>query len=94
MLVSATKDTSISMRLTDQDLALIDQGAQRRGLSRTEFLRQSALQEAQNALLDDMLVRMSPADHAAFMALLEEPAQPPVPALLRRLARPAPWAAE
>jgi hypothetical protein len=46
------------MRLERGDLGLIDRGAKLSGLSRTEFMRCAALNEAQCAILNETVVRL------------------------------------
>ena len=43
------RDIAVSMNFRDEDLGIIDRGAELNGLSRTEFIRRAALQEAQLA---------------------------------------------
>lgn len=88
---SAKRDTAISMRFRDDDLELIDRGASLNGLSRTEFMRKAALQEAQMAILSDVVVRLSPTAFEDFTERLREPAHAAPSKLAERLARPAPW---
>jgi uncharacterized protein (DUF1778 family) len=47
MATKATRDeTRASIRFRDDDLTIIDRGAELLGLSRTEFMRRAALHEA------------------------------------------------
>jgi len=62
------------MRLRAEDLAIIDQGAVLSGLSRTEFMRRAAVVEAQNAILNQNIIRLSPDAFEAFVAAIEMPA--------------------
>ncbi len=84
------KDHPLSMRLPEEDVAIIDRAAGLRGRSRTDFVRDAALQAAELVLMEQMLVRMSPAGFRAFSAALSR-APKPVPALVRVLERKAPW---
>lgn len=88
---SAKRDIAVSMRLREDDLDLIDRGALLSGLSRTEFVRRAALQEAQVAILNETVVRLSPEAFEAFTESLREPAASAPPKLAERLARPSPW---
>jgi uncharacterized protein (DUF1778 family) len=78
------------MRLPASDLAVIDQAAALRGRSRTDFMREAALREAELVLLDTIVPRMSPEAFAAFEAAIS---RPPVvsPRMLEVLTRRAPW---
>lgn len=87
---SAHKDSPISVRMSAADIALIDRAANLRRRSRSDFVRQAAIRTAEDVLLDQRLVRMSTGGFAAFMAQLEQPAEP-VPSLIDVLRRPAPW---
>ena len=54
------KEIPVSMRFRDDDLAIIDRGAALTGLSRTEFMRRAAVHEAQTAILNESVIRLSP----------------------------------
>lgn len=78
------------MKLSEADIALIDQAAIARGRSRTDFVREAAVRAAKDVLLGQRLVRMSAEGFAEFIALLEQPSEA-IPALDDVLRRPAPW---
>ncbi len=82
--------TPISMRLPENDVAIIDRAAQLRGSSRTDFVRAAAVRAAEDVLLEQSVVRMSPDDFEAFKAAVSAPARA-VPEMVERLRRPAPW---
>lgn len=84
------KDHPLSMRLPDADLAIIDRAAQLRGRSRTEFMRDAAVRAAEDAIMENTLIRVSPLGFEAFIAVLDAPGKP-VPAMVEVLKRPAPW---
>lgn len=85
------KETPISMRFRDDDLTIIDRGAELLGLSRTEFMRRAALHEAQAAILNETVIRVSPDTYDAFMNAISAPAAAPSPKAAERLRRSAPW---
>lgn len=85
------RDVAVSMRLRGDDLGIIDHGALLSGLSRTEFMRRAALNEAQVAILNETLVRLDPDAFSNFMDALAAPTAPIPPKLRERLSRPAPW---
>lgn len=87
------KEIPVSMRFRDDDLAIIDRGAELVGLSRTEFMRRAALQEAQTAILNESVIRMSPDGYDDFLRAISAPASAPPPKAAERLRRPAPWSA-
>lgn len=66
----------ISFRLGQSDLAIIDRAARIRGHSRTEFVRDVAVREAERVVLDETVIRLSPADFAAVEAHLADPGEP------------------
>lgn len=92
MATTATrKETPVSMRFRDDDLTIIDRGAKLLGLSRTEFMRRAALHEAQTAILNETVIRVSPEAYDAFIAAISaRPAALP-PKAAERLRRAAPW---
>lgn len=84
------KDHPLSMRLPDADIAIIDRAASLRGRSRTEFMRDAAVRTAEEVIMENTVIRMSPEGFAAFVDLLHRPAKP-VPEMVELLKRPAPW---
>ncbi len=84
------KEYPISMRLPEADVAMIDRAANLRGRSRTDFVRDAAVRAAEDVLMENRLIRMSPDGFAAFMDVLAAPATP-VPEMVELVGRPAPW---
>ncbi len=84
------KEHPISMRLPEADLAIIDRAAGLRGRSRTDFVREAAVRAAEDVLMEERLIRMSPEGFTDFLAVLAEPPAP-VPELVEVARRPAPW---
>jgi uncharacterized protein (DUF1778 family) len=78
------------MRFPDADLAIIDRAASQRGRSRTEFVRDAAVRAAEEVLMENVVIRMSPAGFETFVSILDAPPAP-VPQLVELLKRPAPW---
>ena len=66
----------LSMRFPDHDIAIIDRAAELQGRSRTDFVRQAAVRAAEDVLLENSTIRMSPEDFEAFLAILNAPAEP------------------
>ena len=85
------KETPVSMRFRDDDLAIIDRGAELLGLSRTEFMRRAALQEAQTAILNESVIRVSPDAFDDFLRAIGAPPSASPPKVVERLKRKAPW---
>lgn len=85
------RDVAVSMRFRDGDLSIIDRGAELSGLSRTEFMRRAAIHEAQMAILNETVVRLSPAAFRQFAAAIDAPLAPVTAKMRERLSRKAPW---
>ena len=86
----ARRLTPVSMRLPADDIELIDRAARQQGRARTEFVRDAAVQAAEQALLEGPLVRMTPAGFAAFARAVAGPGKA-VKQLVEVLRRTAPW---
>lgn len=86
------KEYPISMRLPEADVAMIDRAATLRGRSRTDFVRDAAVRAAEEVVIEQSLIRMSPEGFAGFMEVLSAPAAP-VPEMVELSRRPAPWEA-
>lgn len=84
------KEYPISMRLPEADVAMIDRAASLRGRSRTDFVREAAVRAAEEVVMENRLIRMSPEGFAAFMDILSRPAMP-VAEMVELGKRPAPW---
>jgi uncharacterized protein (DUF1778 family) len=88
--VSARKDHPLSIRLPDADIAVIDRAARLHGRSRTDFMRDASVRAAEDAIMENALIRMSASGFSHFVAALDKPAKP-VTALADVLKRKAPW---
>ncbi len=84
------KEHPISMRLPEADIAMIDRAAGLRGRSRTDFVRDAAVRAAEDVLMENRLIRMSPEGFDAFMAAVSGPTMP-VPEMVEVARRAAPW---
>jgi len=84
------KEYPISMRLPEADVAMIDRAANLRGRSRTDFVRDAAMRAAEEVVMEQSLIRMSPEGFSAFMNILAAPVAP-VPEMVELATRPAPW---
>ncbi len=85
----ATKIT-LNFRVKAEDRSLIDRAARLLGKSRTDFMMEAARRAAQDALLDQTLLTVSPEIYAEFVARLDAP---PAPSgrLRRTMTAPTPW---
>ncbi len=84
------KELRLSMRLADADISTIEGAASLRGRSRTEFIRDAAVRMAEEVIMENTVIRMSPESFAAFVDMLDSPARP-VPEVVALLKRLAPW---
>ena len=84
------KHYPLSLRLPEADLALIDRAAKKKGRSRTDFMRDAAVKEAEEVIFSNSIIHMSEEGFEAFVKAIEAPAKP-VDALLKVLQRKAPW---
>jgi uncharacterized protein (DUF1778 family) len=84
------KDYPLSMRLPEADIAMIDRAASLQGRSRTDFVRDAAVRAAEEAVMQNTLIKMSPEGFEAFMAAINAPVEI-VPEMVELLKRPAPW---
>ena len=66
----------LRMRLSSEDISLIDRAATRPGQSRTDFIREAAVRAAEEVLLDNLQIRISVRGFAAFTQALDAPARP------------------
>ncbi len=87
---TSRKGHPLSMRLLSSDIAIIDRAASLLGRSRTEFMRDAAVRAAEEVIMENTVIRMSPEGFTAFVELLDRPAKP-VPEMVELLKRPAPW---
>jgi uncharacterized protein (DUF1778 family) len=84
------RQTPLSMRLPEADIAVIDRAASLRGRSRTDFVREAAVRAAEEILMEHAMPRLTAQACVEFMAALDAPAKP-IPELLEVLNRRAPW---
>lgn len=80
----------ISMRFPESDVAIIDRAARMRGRSRTDFVREAAVRAAEEVILEQSTIRMSPEDFAAFKAAIEAPGRA-IPRMVQLLREKPPW---
>lgn len=81
---------TLNLRIKADERTLIDRAARLRGKNRTDFILEAARREAEEAILDQSLIRATPEAFDAFLEMLAAPPQPN--ARLRKTMRtPAPW---
>ena len=86
------KDDVIQIRASAETKALFNRAAAMRGQKLSEFMLESARQEAMERLLDQRSFFLDDQAHARFLKLLDAPPAPSAKAR-GRLSRKAPWEA-
>lgn len=84
------KDHTLSMRLRDADLSIIDRAARMQGRSRASFARDAAVRAAEDVLMESTPIRMSAEGFDAFMAAISDPPTP-LPEMIELFRSAAPW---
>lgn len=85
----AKRDT-LNLRIKPEMRGLIDRAAKVRGKNRTDFILDAARMAAEEALLDQALLVVSPEAYTEFLARLDR-APAPNARLRKTLQTPAPW---
>lgn len=85
-----THTKAINLRVRGDVRALIDQAARAQGRSRSDFMIEAARRAAEDAILDQRVIRVDHGTYDAFVALLDAPPEPNE-RLRRTLRTPAPW---
>lgn len=81
---------TLNIRIRAEERGLIDRAAKVRGTNRTDFILDAARRAAEDALVEQALISVSPKAYAEFVALLEAPAKPNE-RLRRTMRARAPW---
>ncbi len=81
---------ALNIRIKSAQRALIEQAAQASGKTVSDFVREAALREAQNALLDRTAIELDAAGWERFVAALDAPPAPNA-RLRELLARKPAW---
>ena len=79
---------TLSIRAKEKQRDLIDQAAERLGLSRTDFMLEVACREAESVLLEQTYFAVSPEAFTQFTEIIENP--PQANAKLKQLMQSAP----
>ena len=87
------KRETLNIRIKPEERSLIDRAAKSRGKNRTDFILDAARLAAEESLLDQLIVTVSPQDHAQFLARLDMPPQANE-RLRKTMQTPAPWDSE
>lgn len=87
-----SKRETLNIRIKPEERSLIDRAAKARGKNRTDFVLEAARAAAEETLLDQTLIAVSPKAYAEFLARLDMPPKPNE-RLLKTMQTPAPWEA-
>lgn len=88
-IANETHTRAVNLRVREDTRSLIDRAAQSQGKSRSEFMIDAARRAAEEALLDQTLVRVDAETYAHFLNVLDKP---PSGAGYKRLIKAAkPW---
>lgn len=87
---TANKRETLNIRIKPEERMLIDRAAKARGKNRTDFILNAARLAAEEVLLDQKIITLSPEVYAEFVARLDMP--PSSNERLRKtMQTPAPW---
>ena len=88
--VTDAKRESLNIRIKPELRDLIDRAAKSRGKNRTDFILESARLAAEDTLLDQVVMAVSPQAFEQFQARLDMPPNPNE-RLRKTMLTPAPW---
>lgn len=87
---ASPKRETLNIRIKPEERGLIDRAAQSQGKNRTDFILDAARLAAEEALLSQVVLTVSPEAYAQFLAKLDQ--QPdPNERLRKTMQTPAPW---
>ena len=85
------KRETLNIRIKPEERNLIDRAAKTRGKNRTDFILEAARLAAEDALLNQVIISVSPEAYSEFLARLDMPPKPNE-RLRKTMQTPAPWA--
>lgn len=86
----STRRETLNVRIKPEERSLIDRAAKACGKNRTDFMLDAARAAAENTLLDQVLVSVSPQAYARFLTRLDMPPKPNE-RLRKTMQAPVPW---
>jgi uncharacterized protein (DUF1778 family) len=96
-MISANTDQpkreTLNIRIKPEERGLIDRAARARGKNRTEFVLEAARIAAEEAILDQAVISVTPEAYQAFLEQLDLPPKPNE-RLRKTMQAPAPWDTE
>jgi uncharacterized protein (DUF1778 family) len=87
------KRETLNIRIKPEERGLIDRAAKARGKNRTEFVLEAARIAAEEAILDQAIISVTPEAYQAFLDQLDQPPKPNE-RLRKTMQTPAPWDTE
>ena len=87
------KRETLNIRIKPEVRDLIDRAAKSRGKNRTDFILDSARLAAEDTLLDQVIMSVSPQSFEQFQARLDMPPRPN-DRLIKTMTAPVPWERE
>ena len=96
-MISANTDQpkreTLNIRIKPEERSLIDRAAKARGKNRTEFVLEAARIAAEEAILDQAILSVTPEAYQAFLEQLDLPPKPNE-RLRKTMQASAPWDTE
>ncbi|MGV8938786.1 MAG: DUF1778 domain-containing protein [Allorhizobium sp.] len=84
-----TKTRAVNLRIRDDVRILIDRAATAHGKTRSNFMIDAARRAAEDALLEEALVRVDPESFAQYLVVLDQP--PSGDGFVRLMNAAKPW---
>ena len=88
--IADAKRETLNIRIKAEVRDLIDRAAKSRGKNRTDFILESACTAAADALLDQVIMTVTPQAYEQFLTRLDMPPKANV-RLRKTMTTPAPW---
>ena len=90
LTTTEAKRETLNLRIKADVRDLIDRAAKSRGKNRTDFILDAARAAAEDALLDQVMMAVTPQAYAQFLNRLDMPPKPN-DRLRKTMSTPAPW---
>ncbi len=71
--VHETNTRAVNLRIREDVRGLIDRAARAQGKTRSDFMIDAARRAAEDAILDQTLVRVDPESYRSYLAVLDAP---------------------
>lgn len=89
-LYNEVKQEKLNMRINSEERNLIDRAAKIRGKNRTDFIISAARKEAEETILEQVIIKATPEAYMEFLTRLDKK---PLPndRLIKTMQTEAPW---